>query len=327
MNALVIGAGSVGQVLAYYLHRGGNKVTFFVREEAAEGIQQGLVLYHLNKRNARRQPIHHGGFDVKTLWTQLGDESWDQIYLCVPSDGLRKKMLAGLKNHAQDSTIIKIQPGLRDRRAIRTYFEDSVVVTGMISFLGYRAPLKGEDVPEPGMAYWFPPFLSTLFSGSENRVQEVLHVLSHGGLPVTQHRDVEQLVGYVLALQAPLIAGLDCTSWSLREFARSPWLKVANLAIKEATLVVSRYLGTKPPLVVKALNRTILRLGLELLPKQNPIPLEAYLESHYTKLRNQSLQHLDDYIELGIESGLPVQALKDLRQDLTKRAKKRSDHE
>lgn len=318
MNALVVGAGSVGQVFAHHLHLGGSKVSFFARGEHARRISHGLMLFHLNKRNARMRPIRFDSFDVMTRFSQLENQSWDQIYLCVPSDGLSDTMLEGLKRHGGSATIIKIQPGLGDRSIVTSHFEESVLVTGMVSFVSYRAPLSGEIVAEPGMAYWFPPILSTLFSGSGDRVREVVNALDRGGLPAKAHPDVESLVGHVLAVQAPLTAGLECAGWSIQQFTRSNWLKVACRAIKEASEVVARYQRSDPPRILRALNCAVIRVALSLLPKQNPIPLESYLAFHYTKLQEQSRQHIDDYIEQGIKHGISVESLSELRRGLAK---------
>ena len=318
MNALVVGAGSVGQVIARHLHIGGSTVSFFTRGEHARRIGDGLVLIHLNKRDARMRPIRFGSFDVLTQFSQLDEQSWDQIYICVPSNGLSDNMLKGVKRQGGRATIIKFQPGLGDRNHFTSHFDESVLVTGMISFISYRAPLSGENVAEPGMAYWFPPLLSTLFSGSEDRVQEVVNALNRGGLPVKAHRDVESLVGHVLAVQAPLIAGLECVGWSIRQFTHSNWLKVACRAAKEASKVVAKVKGSDPPVIVRALNCSIIRLAISLLPKQKPFNMESYLASHYTKLQEQSRQHIDDYIEQGVKHGLSFESLKELRVGLEK---------
>ncbi len=319
MNALVVGAGSVGQVIAHHLHLGGSKVSFLARGEHSRRISHGLVLYHLNKRDARMRPMRFGSFDILTGFSKLDEQSWDQIYICVPSNSLGDTVLKGVKRHGGSATIIKFQPGLGDRNLFASHFDESVLVSGMITFVSYRAPLSGENVAEPGMAYWFPPLLSTLFSGSEDRVQEVVNALDRGGLPAKAHRDVESQVGYVLAVQAPLIAGLECVGWSIRQFTRSNWLKVACRAAKEASEVVAKYQRSDPPIIVRALNCSIIRLAISFLPRQNPFDLESYLASHYTKLREQSRQHIDDYIEQGIKHGLSLDALRELRRGLEKR--------
>jgi 2-dehydropantoate 2-reductase len=159
-----------------------------------------------------------------------------------------------------------------------------------------------------------------LFSGSEERVDEVINALKPGGLPVRTHPDVETLVGYVLALEAPLIAGLEGAGWSIKAFRRSRWFKVAYGAIKEATEVVSRYKHKSRPAAMTLLNQMTLQLGLMLLPKLRPVPLEAYLKHHFTKLSTQSLQHIDDYIEIGMEYGISVASLRELKEGLRQRA-------
>lgn len=66
MNALVVGAGSVGRDFAHHLHLGGSEISFLTRTERAPEMGRDLLLIHLNKRNARMNPIHFGFFDSAT---------------------------------------------------------------------------------------------------------------------------------------------------------------------------------------------------------------------------------------------------------------------
>ncbi len=306
----------MGQVFARHIHLAGSNVTFLARDERARSIRHGLVLYELNKRDARNTPIPFSSFDVLTQESQLDSHSWDQIYMCVPSDALSDSLLGWIQNYGGEATIIKLQPGLRDRELYAAHFEEVQLVTGMLSLISYQAPLNGEEVPEPGMAYWFPPMLPILFSGSAERVSDVIKVLKTGGLPARYHPDVERLVGYVLAVEAPLTAGIECAGWSIGEFRRSRWFEVAYGAIKEASEVVSHYRQTSRPAVMALLRPMTLRLAISLLPKQRPVPLELYLKHHFTKLHAQSQQHIDDYINVGMEYGRSVVSLKELRHGL-----------
>jgi ketopantoate reductase len=216
-----------------------------------------------------------------------------------------------------NGTVVKIQPGLSDRDFFTAHFDETMVVSGMISFVSYDAPLPGEDVGVPGTAYWFPPFLKILFSGSTDRVQSVVQALQRGGFPARVHDDVETLLGFALAVQAPLTAGIECSGWSIEQFRGSLWLEISHKAIREATAIVADHLHTRPPWLVKVLNPSIIRIALSLLRRRNPFHVEAYLERHYSKLHRQSLQHLDEYIERGNRASLPVESIKELRQGLS----------
>lgn len=316
MNALVVGAGAVGQVFARHLHLGGNRVTFLVRERRAQQLGPDLVLYPLNRRNSRKNPIRFSAFEVTTDLSPPEDQPWDQIYTCVPSTALNEELLDGISRYGGSATIVKVQPGLEDRSAYVARIPDSQLVTGMLSIMSYLAPLSGEEVPEPGMAYWFPPLIKSQFSGPEERVRDVVDALQAGGLPAATHQNVDELVAWVLAVEAPLTAGLECAGWSIQQFRGSRWLTVANQAVREASDIVASYQESTLPALMKLINPLSVRLALVLAPKRRPIPLEAYLEHHFTKVRDQSLQHLGQYIEQGQRLSLPVDSLQLLQDNL-----------
>lgn len=316
MNALVIGAGAIGQVIGYHLQKGGSQVTFFARSERAQHIKNGLVIYHLNKRNSRRRPINFESFEVFSEYSGIEDQEWDQIYFCIPSDALSDSLLEGVSERSGEATIIKLQPGLGDYRIYKKHFEESHLVSGMLSFMSYAAPLPQEHIEQPGIAYWLPPLLSIPFSGSTIRVRAVVKALNDSGLHARVHDDVECLVGFALALQAPLTAGLECSHWSIQEYRASPTLKVVCRAIKEATAIVSNTLQSDPPKIMKLLNCSLIRVGLSFLPRRYPFNMEHYLVAHYKKLHEQSCKNLDDYIEQGQKMDLPHDSLLELREGL-----------
>jgi len=316
VNALVVGAGSVGRVIARHLHLSGKTVTILSRGKQVRSISRGMVFYELNRRNARSRPIRSPGFDIVTRASQLDGESWDQIYMCVPSNALSSELLDWIQTYGGDATIIRLQPGLRDYTPYASHFNQTQVVVGMLRFISYQAPLVGEKIDEPGTAYWFPPLMPSLFGGCGARLKAVVDTLNAGGLPARAHADIETLLGYILAIEAPLTAGHECAGWSIRGFRRSRWLKVASGAIREAVDVVSVARRTNSPAITGLLKPTILQLALFLLPKGRKVPLEPYLEHHFTKLRTQSRQHLDDYLRVGMEYGMSTPCLRELKNGL-----------
>ena len=80
-------------------------------------------------------------------------------------------------------------------------------------------------------------------------------------------------------------------------------------AARQAIAVVRHVLG-RPPLGVRLLARPrILRAGLWCARPLIPLPLETYLEAHFTKVGDQTAEMLDAYVAKGRAAGLPVDAL------------------
>ena len=258
-------------------------------------------------------PIHFGSFDVLTRYSQLESRSWNQIYMCIPSTSLTDGLLEGIKTYGGAATIVKIQPGPGDWERFTEHFDVSQIVSGMVSFISYRAPLGGETVAEPGMAHWFPPLVRSMFSGLGDRVRGVVSALQAGGLPARAHPDVENLVSYIVAVEAPLTAGIQSAGWSLRRFNKSRWLKVACRGIKEALQLAGKHQQSNAPIFTQLVNCLTIRLAIWFLPKERVFPLEPYLEHHFMKLRSQSLQHLDDYLEQALKYDIEVGSLNELR--------------
>ena len=314
MKALVVGAGAVGQVFARHLQRAGGEVTFLARRGQLERLREGLTLYPLNRRQARSKPLHFHAFQVIVDLGQARASSWDQIYLCVPSTALREDLLVPLGAAIGEATLVTIQPGLVDLGVILQHVDESQVVAGMISFVGYLAPLPGEAVPRPGIAYWFPPLLATPFSGLRERARAVVGWLRRGGLPARIHSDVPTLAAFVVAAQTCLTAGLECVDWSFSRFRRSPLLEAGHAAFRDAVRVVGAYHSAKPLWLLDHLQPATIRVLLRLAMRRRPFDLERFVAQHYTKLREQNRLLIAAYIEQGRQRQLPTAALEELRQ-------------
>jgi len=314
MKALVVGAGAVGQVFARHLQRGGGEVTFLARSNQLDRLLEGLTLYPLNRRQARSRPLHFDAFDVIIDPSHIGTRSWDQIYLCVPSTALREDLLVPLGATIGEATLVTIQPGLEDLGLILRHVDESQVVAGMVSFVGYPAPLPGEAVSKPGIAYWFPPLLATPFSGSPERAGAVVDSLRRGGCPARVHPEVPTLAAFVVAAQMCLTAGLECVDWSFSRLRRGLLLQAGYTAFREAARVVGAYHSAEPPRLLRHLRPAMIRMLLRLAERRNPFDTERFIAQHYTKLRGQTRLLIDAYIEQGRQRRLPTAALEQLRQ-------------
>ena len=98
-TVLIVGAGAVGQVYAYHLHRGGADVHFLVKDKYRADLEKGLTLYALRKDRRRRHPIRFAPPDYKTHTSllELAPGEITQIYLTFASTALRSFDLAGLR--------------------------------------------------------------------------------------------------------------------------------------------------------------------------------------------------------------------------------------
>ncbi|HUQ00861.1 MAG TPA: 2-dehydropantoate 2-reductase N-terminal domain-containing protein [Kofleriaceae bacterium] len=318
-SVLVVGAGSVGQVYARHYQLGGAKVTFFVREKYKAEVERGFDMYPLNERSARRgEAVRFAGFDVVTRADEVAARTFDQVMITVASPALRGPWLAELVTAARDATIVALQPGLDDRALyLAAGATDDRLVQGLISLISYHAPLPGETrFPGPGMAYWFPPMGPSPFSGPTARRDAVIAALKRGKLPARKHADVGRTAGFPTAVMMPYLVALELGGWTVRGARRSGKLALGGRGAREAVEIVRARLG-KPPFGLGILARpTILRSGVFLARPLIPLPLEIYLEEHFTKVGDQTREFLEGYIAKGQAAGLPTAALEELASEL-----------
>jgi 2-dehydropantoate 2-reductase len=309
MNILIVGTGAVAQVFGYHLHRGGSAVTFLSR---SKGNENGFLLYHLNQRTSRERPITFDSFEWRSDISELEDEIWDQVHLCLPSNALNSELIRSLSSWIGDATVVTTQPGLEDAGNVRERFGLSRVVVGMIAFAAYAAPLRGERVTRPGTAYWFYPFSKSPFNGPTERPGDVVAALQAGGFPAEVNSRVESTRAFLVAVQTALTAGMEIEGFSLQRFWKSDRLDLPFHSMKEALGVVEQHYGRNPPWFLRTVNKKTVRLALPLFAPLFPVDLESFLEFHYSKLHSQTLSMLSSYITLGEKQGRRVTALKEI---------------
>ena len=114
MKVLIVGAGAVGQAYGYHLQRGGAEVAFFVRERYRAELSGGVVVYPLNRKDPWT-PVGFADFGLHSEWTTVAAETWDQVWLAVPSTGIRTGWLPDMMAAIGDAVVVALQPGLDDR--------------------------------------------------------------------------------------------------------------------------------------------------------------------------------------------------------------------
>lgn len=328
MRILMIGAGAVGQVYGHHLARGGAEVAFFVKPKYADALRKGMTLYRLQiGRKPERERLE--GCRILTSLDEVQAETWDQVWLCISTPALQGEWLEDLLAAIGGATLVVLQPGLgvRDRvlgawqRALGEGADPATlrsrVVTGLITAVAYQAPLPGDGLTEPGIAFWLPPLSPLPLGGDLARIGPVVQAFITGGCPARFAANVGQQGAIGMSLLQPLIAALEASGWSMSGLRRSPLLGLACRASQQMLTVAAAHEGVRPPLARMLAQPWIMGIVLGLAPALVPMPFETYLKYHFTKVGEQTRELLAHNIELGERHGLDVSAMRELAATLT----------
>ncbi|PKN56639.1 MAG: hypothetical protein CVU56_15215 [Deltaproteobacteria bacterium HGW-Deltaproteobacteria-14] len=332
-HILVVGAGAVGLAYGYHLQRGGARVAFLVKPKYAAAARRGVAMYALNtKAGRRREPVRFDGFEVLTETAEVAATRWDQVWLCLSSTALRAPEVQSTRGSHQgagerarperpwfdalcgaigEATLVSLTPALDDHAYLTARYPEDRVVSGMINMISYQAPLLGETVPEPGIAYYRPG--KNPFSGPDaDRVGGVVAALAAGGWRAKRVKDAARSAAFGSAMMMPPIAALELSGWGFAETRRSPHLKTAVGAVSEAIRAVAAYRGEPRPLARFAIRGCVLRLLTRLAPRVLPLDVETYLHYHFEKVGAQTTLMLERWVTLGNERGVATPALGEL---------------
>lgn len=313
MKVLIVGAGAVGAVYGWHLHRAGHEVHFFVKAKYANEVSAGLTLHRLGRRATQRHEWK--GPRVVTDTAMVARERWDQVWFTLSSDALRGELASQLLAAVGTATVVCLQPDLEDADYVRGCVgTPEQVVHGLINLISYQSPLPGTEGPD-GIAYYLPSSPSP-FSGSPQRVRDVVEALKAGGMSASAVPNVAPVAAAATALMQPLIAALEVNQWRLTTLPGSEALRLGLAAMREALAVAQRATGARTGRFRLLLRPWIWRLLLPLAARRLPLPLESYLHYHFSKVDVQTRLMLDTYIRLGLRQGQDTQALQSLRKAL-----------
>ena len=313
MKVLIIGAGAVGQVYGRHLGFSGAEVSFLVKEKYRKEMEAGLVFYGFNGASGRPEVQNWTGYEVLSRLDEVREQRWDQVWFCVSSTAIRGEWLGLTLKECGEATIVALQPGLEDRELYLKHVDSKRLVSGMIGFISYQAPLEVEHFPHKGIAYWFPPLSPSLFSGTGDHLKEVLGALKAGGLPAKGHPELEKVVGFPTAVLMPILVGLESEGWDFDRFSRSGVRDLVCRAANEALKIVGAKTGSKVPLGRILIKPWTIRCLVALAPSVMPLPIEAYLQYHFTKVGDQTRLFIDTYRRMGESYKLSYTALDELR--------------
>ncbi|MFT5686384.1 MAG: hypothetical protein ACI8RZ_007340 [Myxococcota bacterium] len=309
-RVLLVGAGAVGLVYGRHLQRGGADVNFYVRPKYAEEVSAGFSMYNLNHSH---KPTRFEGFGVLTELEAVEKQEWDQVWLCISSTALQGDWLAPFLAATGAATIISLQPGLFDQDNLSDLIGAERLVTGLISFSSWHAPLPETTRPEPGFAYWHPPLAQSRFDGP--RAAAIVACLKAGDCPAGEGGAVTNGARGT-AMLLPIIAAMEIGGWTFAGLRAPEQINLAAQAIRQASAITCQKIGISAG-PVKIVARPLVIAGLyRLAPRIAPFDIERFFQSHFTKVGDQTLQALTDWIDEGERGGMPTDALASLKTGL-----------
>lgn len=313
MNVLVIGAGAVGQVYGRHLQLGGAKVSFLVRPKHKGEHDDGFTMYPLHTKG-EYAPVVFKPDAILTSFDEVEGQVWDQVWVCVASTALVRPWVDEICAATGDATLVFFAAGMGVVERLELPKERCVF--GLISLMSYFAPLEGETVAEPGVAYWFPPLSPTSFAGPQARRDAAVGALKRGKCPAASREHVRESSAFGSALLIPHIIALEGAGWSYERFVREHWLADSIASTREAAGAAASHLGKPPPFAMRLVGAWTLRLLLAVLRAIAPLDLAKFFKVHFTKVRDQSKMQMAEYIRLGTKGGQPVTALSKLTEEV-----------
>jgi 2-dehydropantoate 2-reductase len=309
-KCLIIGAGAVGTVFGRHLVLGGADVTYFTKNEYLDNLKDGITLFHHNKKKDGIQTFTD--FSGLSSIKEAELFEWNLVFIAISSVAIRSYSFRKLiRKISPNATLVLLQAGITDYYYISKLYSKYRVVQGMITCISYQAPLGGETLPEC-IAYWFPPFSPIPFSGSKERVNEIVTILRRGGMPAKSIKDVHLNTSFTTSFLMPFLAGLEINNWSFDALKNSEYLKMINRAISEGFRITTKTLKKGRPFKFRIFHLPVIKLVLSLQKYFFPFDLETYLRYHFLKVKKQTLLYLKTFIELGMQNNLPNDNLRKL---------------
>jgi hypothetical protein len=231
----------------------------------------------------------------------------------MSSPALRKGWLDDFLVQISGAVVVSLQPGLIDHDYLGARIRPDSLIEGTIHIVSYEAPLPTETL-SPGTAYWIPPGNFSAFSGGdEDSVETLVSCFRRGKFAAKKVKDSRKLNVVANPTLTLFILALENSHWSFAELKKSKILKLATDAIPEAVFIQAKKSRTRAPKILWLLNPIFFKVLMKITPLVIPFDFETYLHAHFTKVREQMHESLDQLIECGLSQKLSVSRLKAFR--------------
>lgn len=309
MNILIVGAGAVGQVYGYHFQQQGHQVTFLIKEKYQAELSEGMTLYHLNKDKSLENPISFQQYQLVTAWPDHKDHHFDVIVLSIPSTALRHLPFADVERCCNQKTpILMLQPSAEDFAILSRNIPGVPLAEGLISLIAYQTPLidnrnqqLSQQPDKRGIAYYLPPMAMPVSSNNKQLARQLTALFSDSQIKARVSRSAIADSKLPSAFLMTFLCALEAADWKLEQLSRNKAL------LTELTRAQHFFLPTRLPqhwqqltmrfFITAALRPITYRLLIRIAPSLLPLPLEAYLKSHFSKVRQQTLLYMQDYIK------------------------------
>ena len=309
MRVLIIGGGAIGVVFARHFQQGGAEVGLLVRPRQREATEAGVPMYAFNR--PKRDHTTPERFEVGTVYDEQSEAlkaSWDLIVLAVSNVALDKGTWLTELVDGSDAPVLAFVNGPATRGIVEQRVPAERLLWGMLNVISYQAPLPHETLPEPGLAYWFPPG-GLGISGTDPFRDSVVGVLKKGGLPAKKAGDVHSETAFVGAILSRTVLALELAGWTFPALAADPeLLPLAVRAMRESWAAAEVTTGTKRPFGLRLLSPFLLRRVLGLAPLVLSFNLERFFAYHYVKVADQSLLNLRAALQSLKDAGVEHEA-------------------
>jgi len=316
MRVLIVGAGAVGQVYAYYLMKGGADVSFYCKEKYKTELEKGVDIFQHGIMDkllfAKPKKRTLGKFGIVTNTAELQQQHFDYIIITVSSTALRSGWLAEFAQAISDSIVVNLHVAMEDGDYIKRYCKESNYCKGLIQFVSYQSPLPGID-QELGLHYFLPP-IAGLFDG--NKSEALSRVLNRGGFKNRLKKNLEEHSALIGTMSIPLIASLQLFQWRLKTFARSEESVLGLSAGAEAKAVTLSSFSDSRVKMVRPMNVYLVSLLLSLAQVLSPFDFEKFIAYHFNKVSDQTLLMLKNYQKSGEKYAVATPAINKIIQRL-----------
>lgn len=302
-NILLIGAGAVGQVFGYKLARSNDvKLSYFVREKHLKDLSGGVTLYNLMRRSHK---ISFSNYELLTSTSQVAEQKWDQVHLCISSTALRLFDLADLKSALNaDATIVLLQPVPQDFDYLCQYFPVDRIVRGSLNFTAYHAPLPSDPPDFKGMAFLFPPLTKLAFTGPTRLANEVCQAYKDGGVNCEVSEKTLQDYLFISSVVFVFVLALEKCEWNYEKlFKNKEVIKQMNSAKALILRALECQFNRKAPFLLKIMPLRILKYLLPIIKRLAPIDPQQLIIQHFSKLSDQTKLGMQTYEDLAVEHG------------------------